>query len=74
MKRILPTIFSILSIITLIGCSAQPGGSAAEAQSPAVVKKANAGNVVAEGVVTPTRAGYLAFKLGGDVAQVWVKE
>ncbi|MBN1933471.1 MAG: hypothetical protein JW934_02335, partial [Anaerolineae bacterium] len=71
MKRWMFLFVSVLSMVALAGCSAESTGPVVEAQMPV---RRDVGVVVAEGVVTPTRAGYLAFKLGGDVAQVWVKE
>ncbi len=74
MKRCLFLVFSILSVLTLLGCSSSPNEAVVEAQTLPAVKKGNADSVIAEGIVTPARTGYLAFKIGGDVAQVHVRE
>jgi HlyD family secretion protein len=75
-------LLSLMSALLLIGCStsSKPKGAVAEAQAPQggdngvpVVRKANADNVIAEGVVEPARSSYLAFEMPGTVVEILVE-
>ena len=73
-------LLSILSILSLVGCgaSAKPSTAAQTQTSQGgdtipVVRKANADNVIAEGVVEPARSSYLAFEMPGDVVEILVE-
>jgi HlyD family secretion protein len=74
-------LLSLLSVLALIGCTtSKPGSTVTQAQAPQgndevipVVRKANGDNVIAEGVVSPARSSYLAFKVPGDVVEILVE-
>jgi len=75
-------IVSLLSIFSLIGCSAfsKSDGTAVRGQASQgdgetvpLVKKRSAGAVIAEGVVEPARSSYLSFEIPGDAVEVLVE-
>jgi HlyD family secretion protein len=71
-------LLSILSIVSLVGCGASPKPSTAAQASQGddtipVVRKENADNVIAEGVVEPARSSHLAFEVPGDVVEILVE-
>jgi len=68
-------IISIIVLALLVGCSSSGGAqSAATPTASATAKTAKTSGASAQGYVTPVRRADLAFRAGGRVAQVLVKE
>jgi HlyD family secretion protein len=70
MKRLLA---AIIALTLLAGC-AQAGAKPTPTPTPSATKKVSSGGASAQGYVTPVRAADLAFRTGGRVVQVMVKE
>ncbi len=68
-------IISIIVLALLVGCSSSGGAQpAATPTASATAKTAKTSGASAQGYVTPVRRADLAFRMGGRVAQVLVKE
>ncbi len=82
MKRWFLVSLALVLVVAVAGCTAASrlGETRVEAQAPGqsqsatpAVQSSDDALVVAEGIVTPARAGYLAFELPGELIEVHAK-